>query len=104
MKKIFLGFFLVILLVTGCCGKDITDENQIISGSAIGEENRTEKQEDREDTINRESVPYLVKKVQDFLVGVDLQGSLEYSSEMVQGDDSSYYYFRERGKKKCQRN
>lgn len=104
MREIFFSFFLVILLITGCCGKDITDEDQMISGnaisgSAIGEENRTEKQADREDTINKESVPYLIKKVKDSSVGVELQGSLEYSSEMVEGDDSSYYYFREKEKK-----
>lgn len=99
MKKIFLGFLLVALMMTGCRGKDITDENQMISGSAIREENRTEKQEDWEDTIEKESVPYLVEKVKTVSVGVDLQGSLEYSSEMVQGDDSSYYYFREKKKK-----
>lgn len=94
MREIFFSFFLVILLITGCCGTDITDEDQMISGNAIsgstiGEENRTEKQADREDTINKESVPYLIKKVKDSSVGVELQGSLEYSSEMVEGDDSS---------------
>lgn len=102
MKRIVVATLVLVLSMAGCAGKSATNENPTASGgSAAASESAVKEQTGSgakcsEDSIEKTEVPYILEKVENHTVGLEMT-ELTYSSEMVRGDDGSYYYFREKG-------
>lgn len=105
MKKIFVVTLVLILLMSGCGEKPDTDRNQTASGTSVttsgsaANKQVADWEKYEENSIEKTKVPFILEKIDKHTVGLEMPGKLTFSSEMVQGDDGSYYYFREKNAK-----